>query len=237
MNHPDHHSLRSRLGESQFQRLSDERYLELLQIVQNSEPSPERTAAKEVLFETHLQQIVKAFNEHIKGTGVFAADGVSGAFNEVAAAVYKDLSRLADKAKTNGKPFSFTKMVGTCATWRAIDQFNKQRRTLGKEPVSFTNTEFADALPEPLSRQDVELLGILFNENARQELKAAVENLSDTEREVIQALHYGEDTDQDLNITRVAETLGKPRTTVQSAYTSGIEKLKKHFENQQRNQQ
>lgn len=228
----DPYSVRNQFGDDDFDILDKERYLDLLQVV-SGQKSGDREAAKHELFQAHLKLVEKKIGKILKqaganagfagGTGGIRDEGRSDLFNSIAGSVYGELSSMAQAAAGSNKPFILSSMIAWRVGCRVINRL--RRASADKRNAGFANPEILDEVgDDALTFLERRMLSELLTE-----LREVVESLPETERRVVLAIHYGIDSEQNLHITRVADALGMPRTTAQSAYERAIEKLRVRF--------
>lgn len=220
----DPYSIRRRLGERQFDPLPRGQYLEKLRVVADESASHEaRTLAKEELLKAHFRLIANLIDAVTVGI-----EGPSDNFDSMAGHMYSELSEMAEYACDTGTALST--MIVRRVAFRICSKIRHEdadRRAIAQAKL------LKECEPATESSQAQKRIWL---EESCAELRAAVEVLPETERNVCQALDYGLETEQDFTISDVARALGIPETTARSAFVRAREWLQHRFKDSQNGQ-
>lgn len=227
-------SLRKKLfSDSKFAILSTEEYLERLHIVADpNSPLIERRIAKEELLNAHMRLIAKTIRKLLPSTGEqggydlqsgIGIESPSEIVVSMAGHVFEQLTEMAKLAEANG--FRLSTAITDRVTKRVIGKYRKA--SAQKRKAEFDSP---DSLTEEGYHSDPSnvLEALLIDESYR-ELKETSELLSGNQGLVLQAVIYGFETEQDINIAAVARNLGISPTTARSAYETAKKKLSERF--------
>ena len=227
------YSLHSRLHETEFDHLDPEQYLALMGVVADvTKPNEERAQAKEDLLKAHFRliaKLIRKFLNEFRANGEYrnlqriGVEDRSDLFNSLAARMYAQMTDMAVSA-TEGD-FKLSSAITVRVTCRLMDKL--RRSTAKKWTANFNDSELLDTLSQ--SNEPLDALESLMLKEADQENRAAIAALPGNQGLVWQALAYGLETGQDLTITAIAKQLEISRTTAQSAYQAGKQKLQARF--------
>ena len=215
--------------DSQDKSLSKTEYLEMLSTVaDHSAPAGDRKAAKARLIEAHMHLIAWAVNNAVKklrpekgvaGTAIGIED-FSDLLNSAARGIFSDLTKIAVAAEEND--FAFSTLIVPRVQNRVIDKI--RRLKAAKRTAEFVP---ADELNQLSNGQDhFQLAENMILKEAFEELRSAIELLSETERNVLLAMVHATERGEFLTVTEVARVLEMPPTTVRCAYNKAKEKLR-----------
>ena len=234
------YSLHSRLHETEFDHLHPEQYLALMGVVADvTKPDEQRAQAKEDLLKAHFRliaKLIRKFLNEFRANGEYrnlqriGVEDRSDLFNSLAARMYAQMTDMAVSAPEGD--FKLSSAITVRVTCRLMDKL--RRSTAKKRKPNFNDSELLDTLSQ--SNDPLDALESLMLKEADQENRAAIAALHDNiaalpgnQGLVWQALAYGLETGQDLTITAIAKQLEISRTTAQSAYQAGKQKLQARF--------
>ena len=213
-----------------FDLPTKDEHLKLLKILGDPTSSSDaRKDAKDQLINGSMKFIHKTVRLRLRRDGAesgIGADGASSVFHNIVATIIRDFSQLAQDAIDHDLSL-FTRLSNR-VNQRMTDQFRAAgtlKRTSPGEKEGECDRLVNDDLTGELLEIEREIRGLMS-----EELRDFILKLNDeTVMTVLLSAHFSEESSDFVHLKDVAEALGKPETTVRSAYSRGLKILKEHF--------
>lgn len=229
-------SFRRQLNGDQYSNLSLADNLNLLDII-NGKCAGDRELAKTAIWNAHLRQVNSELETQVTdmrrmaGLSVEAdrinSDAVSEMFNDVAAAIHRDMSDLAESCYPGCTISGLIKYRVCCRIRDTLRGYYLQRNTTeqDKTPV------FVGLNASGNQQVGTSELTALINKMTAEEILNASKQLSldDTAKQILSIVDLAINRREQYDVTMLATRLGIPVTTARSAYSRALIALREMF--------